>query len=412
MNRRPHALLLSPFFHPEPISTGRYNTHLAEHLARNGYDVTVACSHPLYPRWQPARSDATLPGVRVLRGGAQVRYPTRMVLRRAVLELWFAWHAAVCLLRLRGRIDVVVPVFPPSCFAALALTFSRVPWVGVVHDLQGTFAGSAGGRFARAVAAFVHRIERRAFNGCRSLVFLSETMRRSAIAQYGLDPERCQVIYPGHNVDESAPVDDALVRLLPPGVHHVVYAGALGHKQNPEGIARLLEALALSRTDVRCHIFSAGPVFDAMRADPDRSGAVRFHDLVDEASLATLMARSTVQLISEVPGAGQAALPSKLANLLWMAVPTYCVCDAGSELATLVARSGIGRVDSTFALDTQAASLSDFVDVAARHDREQDRLRLRAACANLFSMKKIPEILDAARHVPSDFETAEAEACE
>ena len=412
MNRKPHALLLSPFFHPEPISTGRYNTHLVEYLARAGYDVTVACSHPLYPSWRPEHSDASLPAVQIRRGGAGIRYPAQMVLRRAMLELWFAWHALSWLFRLRGQVDVVVAVFPPSLFAAIAMTFTRRPWIGIVHDLQGNFAGSAGGVVGRLVTAVIHRIERRAFSGCQSLVFLSDTMQRSAVRQYGLDPSRCEVIYPSHNVVDADAPDAALTSLLPDGVRHVVYAGALGHKQNPDSLLRLLDALAASRSDLRCHVFSAGPVFDAFRARADRHPLVQLHDLVGESALPTLMDRSAVQIINEIPGAGQAALPSKLANLLWMAVPTFCICDAGSELADLVLRSGVGRVDSTFALESQVAALSAFVDEVADHDRATDKLRLRSAYANLFSMKRIPELLDAAHRQEVAFDPSQAGACE
>jgi hypothetical protein len=47
-------LLLSPFFFPEPISTGRYNTFLVQALVDKGVHVDVICFHPLYPNWRPA----------------------------------------------------------------------------------------------------------------------------------------------------------------------------------------------------------------------------------------------------------------------------------------------------------------------------------------------------------------------
>ena len=88
--RRQQFVILSPFFYPEPISTGKYNSYLAQALVERGHQVTVVCSHPVYPSWRPQPSSVSLPGVHIIRGGANVRYPHRSILRRAVLELWFA----------------------------------------------------------------------------------------------------------------------------------------------------------------------------------------------------------------------------------------------------------------------------------------------------------------------------------
>lgn len=63
-NQRKKILIASPFFYPEPISTGKYSTFLAEKLVEKDHDVTVICS---YPAWQPKFTRKTLAGVRVIR---------------------------------------------------------------------------------------------------------------------------------------------------------------------------------------------------------------------------------------------------------------------------------------------------------------------------------------------------------
>ncbi len=73
-------LIVSPFFYPELISTGKANQHLAEAFVAEGHGVTVVCSHPLYPAWEPVRSNARIPGMTVVRGGADVRYSKAMPL--------------------------------------------------------------------------------------------------------------------------------------------------------------------------------------------------------------------------------------------------------------------------------------------------------------------------------------------
>src|SRR5665213_3397126 len=83
-------LIVSPFFYPELISTGKANQHLAEAFVSESHGVTVVCSHPLYPTWVPQPSSAEIQGVTILRGGAGIRYPKAMPLRRLLLEAWFA----------------------------------------------------------------------------------------------------------------------------------------------------------------------------------------------------------------------------------------------------------------------------------------------------------------------------------
>ena len=60
MNKQKKSLLISPFFYPEPISTGKFNTDFALKLQEEGHQVTVLCSHPFYPEWKTKFSSDTL----------------------------------------------------------------------------------------------------------------------------------------------------------------------------------------------------------------------------------------------------------------------------------------------------------------------------------------------------------------
>ena len=63
------VLILSPFFFPELISTGKYNTELAIQLRKQNLEVEVLCSHPLYPDWRPQKSSQKIDGIKIIRGG-------------------------------------------------------------------------------------------------------------------------------------------------------------------------------------------------------------------------------------------------------------------------------------------------------------------------------------------------------
>lgn len=393
MNRR--ILLLSPFFHPEPISTGRYNARLAEHLRDSGAQVSVACSHPLYPEWVVRTTDEDLPDVRTHRGGRFMRYPRHTLLRRLALEAWFTLHAIRVVASLRSRIDCAVAVFPPSLFwwAAVRLMPHSVRTTGIVHDLQGTYAGRLESRVGRWIRSVVLHVERSAFARCDRLVFLSAAMRDLAVAGYGLPPAKCVVAYPPATVSDAGDAQ-VPVALAATDVQHVVYSGALGLKQDPDGLLRLLEQLARERPRVRCHVFSRGPVFARLRGT-STSSLVQFHDLVEDAQLAGLYEGSAVQVVSEIPGASRGSLPSKLANILWMGVPVFCITDAGSELAALVQDSGIGVVDSSYRVDGQVRSLAELLDRSRSWDRAASKASVRERLGERFSFARVLDALEA-----------------
>ena len=91
MNKLKKILILSPFFYPEPISTGKFNTDFALKLQEEGHQVTVLCSHPFYPEWKTKFSSETLENIKIVRGGEKIKYSKKVSLRRLVLELWYAY---------------------------------------------------------------------------------------------------------------------------------------------------------------------------------------------------------------------------------------------------------------------------------------------------------------------------------
>ncbi|MCG6871825.1 MAG: glycosyltransferase family 4 protein [Gammaproteobacteria bacterium] len=337
-------LLVSPFFDPEPISTGRYNTYLARGLRERGHQVEVVCSHPFYPAWRPRPGADEVDGIPLHRGGGAVRYPNNGVLRRATLEYWFARHAGRSLRNIQHRFDRMVCVIPPSLFLATApgrQLGMRI--VGIVHDLQGIHAGKTQGRAGRLVAGLADRLDARALRRCDRVICLSHSMADYATRRLHLND--VVVRYPFVTLAEGA--EDALDSLFLPGQRHVVYAGALGAKQDPEFLLQVFRELTRSHADVDCHFFSEGPSFERIRALlATGKGAPRIftHPLVEDADTWALYRRPDVHLVPQGPGLGAGSLPSKLPNLLHAGTPVLAICDADCELATVVREAGAGAV--------------------------------------------------------------------
>lgn len=397
----PSAVILSPFFFPEQISTGKYNTHLALQLLASGVRVSVVSSYPVFPAWKPEIVDVDLAGVGILRGGGGVRYPKSAILRRAVLELWFAWH--VCSNFVRGRIkaDIFLPIFPPSLFfLVLSLIASkRIRRVGIVHDLQGVYADRAKGLAGRLVSGAIRYVESRCFKACHRLVFLSKSMAGRAIKEYGLDPGQCVVCYPFVALPpESEQLGENLSVLFEPEYEHVVYSGALGDKQFPDGLYAFMDHLSRVNRRVVCHIFSAGPHFERLKELNLSAGnaSLLFHDLVAVEDLDELYARSDIQVIPQEFGTGDGSLPSKLPNLMAAGVPVFVICEKGSELGELVVEAEAGVVANSW-------EPSDLLRIFNEHQagllgeaRAMRKGRLRDFVIDKFNIQRVvDEILKA-----------------
>ena len=196
-NQRKKILIASPFFYPEPISTGKYNTFLAERLVEHGHDVTVICSHPFYPAWKPEFTRKTLAGVRVMRGGLRMAYPRSAVLRRLALEAWFAWHFFKEARRIKTRVDTVVAVSPPVFFAFFVkLLFKEARKVVIVHDLLGIMATSSNNLPRRLVAIIMKQVESFLLRSLDTVICLSESMKNVLVTQYRVSAAACRVHYP------------------------------------------------------------------------------------------------------------------------------------------------------------------------------------------------------------------------
>lgn len=381
----PHTIyLFSPFFFPEEISTGRYNTFLAQKLTGLGYRLQVITSHPLFPSWRVTPSSAVLPNMRIFRGGKHLCYPSSPLFRRLILEFWFTFHSfllwsrsfSVLYLSNSHHKVILVPVFPPSLFFAFLSFFlpRSTRRVGIVHDLQSVYM-SRTGIVNKLIAFAIHAVESRAFNSCNHLVFLSNSMMKRAISSYSIDPIICSVCHPFVTLSDSCNPSPSVDAALGSHKFNIVYSGALGDKQEPDHLMEFLQSLYIRDSRLSPHVFSAGPHFKRLSSSfiyPN----VSFHDLVPSVELSALYTRSFVQIIPQAFGTGDGSLPSKLPNLLYAGVPIFAICDPSSELGYLITSLNAGFVSHHWSADQL---VSDFIAAwelftSESHDQRRDRL--------------------------------------
>jgi len=356
------VLILSPFFYPEPISTGKYNTYLVEEMVKQGCEVDVWCSHPIYPSWSVSESKAEMNGVNIIRGGRFNKYPKNPLLRRAVLEIWYTFFVLKSLIFCKKKYDVVVPIFPPSVFALLFPLFKRkfTRIFGIVHDLQGVYAEKDAGFIKKIIFGLIGFVEKRAFNACDHVAYLSEGMRKTANGLYSIRPEKTSVFYPFVTINEF--IDRAnLSTLIKDGEKSLVYSGALGEKQNGHGLVELFEAVLAQDDSVVAHIFSMGPIYNLLKGKFESERLV-FHDLVDEGDLPELLLRSMVQVVPQVEGSSDGSLPSKLPNLLASGTGVFCITDQGSELIDILEQYAHGETATSWDVVTNSKTLVDMLN--------------------------------------------------
>ena len=385
------VLLLSPFFYPEQISTGKYNTALAKALVERSISVRVIASYPLYPEWKPEVCSASLDDIVIHRAGESIHYPKSPYLRRFFLETWFAWHATVKSWRYRANTQYVVPIFPPSLFFLFVdfILPRSVRRVGIVHDLQGIYAARSRSFALHLVSLTIRLVERRVFRRCDKLIFLSSSMRDSAIKVYKLDALKCVVCYPFVALPASTEFG-VLDSIFPVNMRHVVYSGALGEKQNSDELVNFMEALSISCSDVACHIFSGGPIFENLKkVQQSKGGKIKFHSLVAEEHLMELYTRSDVQIIPQAPDTANGSLPSKLPNLLFAGTPIFAICDDDSELAKLIRNFDAGFVSSSWTQENLLADMEGFLESLCNQNRSQRIFRNKLFLQSSFTVDQV-----------------------
>lgn len=326
------ALILSPFFYPELISTGKYNTDLAQTLVEAEYEVTILCSHPLYPTWAPTESEATLRGMKIVRGGSALKYPNHPMLRRLVLEIWFTSFVLRQLLSMKQNYDLLIPIFPPSLMMIFVglfrKRFKRI--VGIVHDLQAVHLSATGSGIKKLLGFFINSVEKYAFSSCDYVIYLSSEMRSIASEKFNIPLERSTVLYPFVTVHEFKD-KGALNHLVDTDKNAVVYSGALGDKQNPDMLYDLANKLTQERKDTTFYFFSDGPNYSMLR-DKNTNRSIKFNSLVKEANIGELLLKSDIQILPQASGTSSASLPSKLPNILASGSHLFVITDPESEV--------------------------------------------------------------------------------
>jgi colanic acid biosynthesis glycosyl transferase WcaI len=344
------VLLLNQTYLPDPVATSQYLGSWAEHLAREGHDVTVLASRRAYhdgDTFHPA-SEAR-EGVHVVRVGSATPRGNSP-LDRLVGFIGFLLAVLVHGLFL-PKPDTIVALTTPPLLPAVAAFLAKlrgarlVIWAMDLHPEAAVAAGllAENGLTAKAARA----VSRWSLRRAERIVVLDEHMRRTLFLQ-GIDPESVEVI-PLWMQSEIAfdAVGRATVRRAR-GWDHKFVVMCAGNHGACHSMETLLAASEVMRDDPAVHFcwVGGGSQWPGLQEQVARN--VSLLPYVPREKLSALLSAADLHVV--VMGEGFTGLlhPSKVYNILATRRQFLHIGPEKSPVADVMRRAGLGETAASF----------------------------------------------------------------
>jgi glycosyltransferase involved in cell wall biosynthesis len=382
VSSKKNILVLSPFFYPEPISTGKFNTDFVKGLINEGHKITILCFHPFYPAWKVKVSKDLLEGVRIIRGGKHLVFTNKTILRRLILEFSFAFFVLRKLRKYQKNKDLIIPIFPPSFafYAILPFLNRKIRKVGMVHDLQEVYSEGKLGLLNNVIRFFIHMVEKKCYSHCDKLLFLSNEMKKEAKKLYNLADNKLEVQYPFVTIREK--ITNDLTTVFDNKKHNIVYSGALGEKQNPIKLLHFFSEASKKIDNTIFHFFSEGETIKKLES-LNKSKKILFHKLVGKENLEELYSKSTIQIVPQKENTSKGSLPSKIPNLLASGCKVFVITDTNSEIEKLFINNNLSLVVTDWSNDFLVKKLVFLIN------KQIDKKHQQTIAKKLFTMDEM-----------------------
>lgn len=369
-------MLISPFFFPEPISTGKYNTDLALNLVKQGHRVHVWCFHSFYPDWKIIKSDQQLKNIFIKRGGLGVRFTGKQFIDRIILELSFLFFVIKEKVNNKHAFDNIIFVSPPSLSIFIFKAFkANVNKVIIVHDLQFIHIKTIN----KTLSKVVFFIEKKLMRLSNKLIFLSEEMKSFFDSSKQFTNSHIHVQWPFVNIEKGK----SQKPILKKGIN-IVYSGALGAKQSPERLLSLFDYASNQNKDWNFYFFSSGSHFDSIKKS-NKNSKIHFYHLVDKEKVYQLYAESTVQIIPQTSGSSSGSLPSKLPNLIYSETKILTITDSQSELEKIIQQYPNGISINSW----ESSIFAQALDKLVRMKTTNKSTEIEKMCKDYFSVDSL-----------------------
>jgi colanic acid biosynthesis glycosyl transferase WcaI len=325
-----HVTLITPTYAPDAVGTPLYVADLVRGFASQGVLTRVVTGKPYYPGF--VRVSGYRAGwISELRGAESIlRVPTIVpkggrAAWRVLSDVNFVVQILVAVAV--GKLDrsrKVIGISPGTPFSLLAARFCTRKGgrcVAVVHDIQHGLAAATG--VPGPIVAIMRFVEVYILNRMSAVAVLTESMSESLKRAGVSSPIFVEPLWPTISMKDATAEEDENLLL---------YSGNLGAKQGVESLAWVAADLSTRAPHVRLMIRGDGSARDRLveLCRSERIDNVTFGDFVPESGLASSLREAAVHLVTQLPQGGDAAIPSKILNILAVGRPIVAMADPGS----------------------------------------------------------------------------------
>ena len=342
---RSRVAVVSQHYPPDKSGNASRIHDTCEHLAEEGWEVTVLAPPPAFPHGQFERTwerkaTATDDGVTVHRLWAwqptaeNPGFPSRMA-----YYLLFPIHALIWLAFNRRGYDAIVTSSPPIFTGLAGLPFGllgRKPLVVDVRDLWidasvGLGFISDGGVLERVSRAY----ERFLLRSADRITVTTTVLGERLVEQYDIPPEKVAHLPNGVDTDEYRSTDRKSDRTI-------VYTGNVGHAQALEPCVRAMGDL--EETGATLEIVGDGDVRKELEELVETEGLrdrVSFRGTVPRDAIPEILDEAAIGIAPlEEDGTLEYAVPTKVYEYMSCGLPV--VATGTGEIETLIDDSGGG----------------------------------------------------------------------
>lgn len=346
---------------PEPSGFAPYAAAFAQHLARQGHDVSVFTGFPFAPEWRRREEDRGRLFSRRRAGNVTVHRVTHFIprrpssaLQRITMEGSFSAAAFVAMLAAMlggtGRPDAVLYIGAQPALAMLTRLVGGLvgrPYFVRITDLAARAAsdvGIVGGPLSRVLEAFEFAAYRKAAGAsvlCHSF--------EDALVGHRYPHDRIRVIHNPIDLERIRPIPrDTAFRArykIPANALVVMHAGSMGRKQ---GLSNVVSAASLTRGTPICWVFVGDGEARSELVEAARAGgleeAVRFIPFQRDEELSEMFAAADVLLVNQIGTITDTLIPGKLLTYMAAGRPVLAAANPDSQAARLLREADGGML--------------------------------------------------------------------
>ena len=324
-------------YHPEDSAIGLYTTQKAEHLASNGYDVTVITGFPYYPQWKileeykskPYLLKESINGVNVFRSKQYV--PSKPTFFKRILHLSsFTFGNFLNLFRI-SKPDLVISIVPFTTSILLGwflkLRYKSILWAHI-QDFEFDAANQTGlGASTPTLFKILFRVEKILLSKASLISTISNSMMQT------LQQKSCaETCFLPNWIDENKinPKTSKQHHFLGSKKTKILYSGNIGEKQNWDIFMAFCRDIDASKNQII--VVGDGAKKDWLTEEINALDHVAYHPPVPYEELSDLLCSADLHILFQKTDVLDVVMPSKILGMMASGKPSLVIGNKASEI--------------------------------------------------------------------------------